>query len=128
MTAKQILDETIQYYSEDPNRVAKTDEGCSYFKDNKECAVGRCLINSQEIETLVSLSEDFFEEHLGGSDAENLNELLKTKGSSLEEKLQEKYRGHKINFWMKLQALHDRHDWTMAVSEEQKQRILDADL
>ena len=59
MTTKQILDETIQFYSEDPNKVSRTDDGCFYLKNDKECAVGRCLINSQEIETLVSLSEDF---------------------------------------------------------------------
>ena len=111
MTAKQILDETIQYYSEDPNRVARDSLGCYYLKDGKMCAFGRCMTNPIEAPMKAQVH------------------LWKVNGDDVDSYLKSEYRGHKVSFWKAIQDLHDcKYNWTTPVSETVYQRILDADL
>jgi hypothetical protein len=43
-TRTEIIQETVDYYSEDVSRRAVTDGGCEYLtKDGRSCAVGRCF-------------------------------------------------------------------------------------
>ena len=94
-TAKEIIEETIQYYSEDTSRRALEEGGCQYTtEDGNHCAVGRCL--EEEYQTT-----DF--------------EYNQTKGviqlvdyyQTMDNILREEYRGHPTDLWERLQRLHD---------------------
>ena len=125
MTKKEIVEETLAYYEEDPERRAIHPESgeCMYnLKDKgslgkwngkyKHCAVGRCLDEKYKMEgealpgnsdtdsvDVTALANKI-------SDAYNLETKLK-----LDDLLDPKYRGHKIGFWKQLQQLHDREDY-----------------
>ena len=45
-TKTQIIEETFNYYNEDPSRRAKSDGKCQYLDvSGNMCAFGRCEIN-----------------------------------------------------------------------------------
>ena len=94
MTKTEIINETVKFYSEDPNRRAIEGSSCLYYYRTEsgvqKCAVGRCLIKPGKTQD-------------GGvfmvfGDSCNLNKALKPK-----------YRGHSLEFWEDLQAIHDSH-------------------
>lgn len=99
-TARQIIEETVQYYSEDPTRRGLSNNNDCMYKtlDGKMCAVGRCMLES-ELEKIV-VSEKFNDwsvdevfEALGLDDHDGL--------------LKPEYRGQSLGFWSDLQILHD---------------------
>lgn len=102
LSKSEILNETIQYYSEDTNRraVKRTTDGtllnCMYNTENgNHCAIGRCLKDKHKEKGL-----DFKGNH---EDAWGLNEMY----GMLDNILEEKYHGHVLEFWEMLQNLHD---------------------
>ncbi len=100
-----LLDETVKYYEEDPNRraVAKDTNGdtiCRYrTEDGRKCAVGRCLETyDASIESWSADKKDFTA--VGDF-------IIK------EEYFFEKYKGFNRSFWTELQLLHDgKQYWT----------------
>lgn len=92
MTAIELIDETVEYYSQDTSRRAvDEDDFCSYKKKGKMCAVGRCILKKQNTK-------------LTGS-AKNINRCGKM--INLEDILKTKYKGFPMDLWMDLQAIHD---------------------
>jgi hypothetical protein len=111
-TKVEIINETVEYYSQDPeNRRSVNSSGsCFYFNNSKKCAIGRCMLNPQEQEEkgdvfdLISIDIlEFAEEEVDTiSNRAILDSLLK-----------EEYRGHEILFWDGLQKLHDfGYNWS----------------
>lgn len=104
-TKKEIILETVEYYSVDPAGRRGYDEKlntCLYLtQDGKMCAVGRCCIEPStewegDVQTL----------------AEDRGEEIEEGYLSIDNLLKEEYRGYDIEFWQDLQALHDgRHNW-----------------
>lgn len=104
MTKLEILEETVAFYSEDVDRRAYTEgEGCVYnTEDGKHCAVGRCLLPK-----LKELGTGFV-----GNFSTAVSELADRRDiTNLDSLLQEKYRGHNIEFWTDLQILHDSNSY-----------------
>jgi hypothetical protein len=105
-TKTEIINETATYYSEDISKRAKNGGDCSYFKNNKMCAVGRCLINPGKVEkeTIIALENCKIE----STSVQEFKKLY----NNLDDLLQEEYRGHDFDFWQALQNLHDYdHNW-----------------
>lgn len=94
LTAVEIIEETVNYYSEDVNRRAvKKDElgdsYCEYLSANGNmCAVGRCMSDPS----------------LFDNDERITNILNKYKEEDI---LKPQYLGHEQEFWRGLQRLHD---------------------
>lgn len=96
-TMTQILDETIEFYSEDPDRRSMETSGKCYYwhdfaeeygmnpdeHDIKQCAVGRCITNGQAVPQ---------------GDICSVFNLVTFK---------KEYTGHSVRFWSALQRLHD---------------------
>lgn len=92
MTKCEIIQETVDWYSEDLNRRAIVYDLCFYYSacDNKMCAVGRCLIDPKPL----------------AHDNKAIVDLMRCK-TVLDEHFKEQYRGHGPEFWLDLQSLHD---------------------
>lgn len=111
---KSILDETVQYYSEDiKRRAVSANRGCHYITpDGRMCAVGRCLSNPTEVQN----------SEISGEWAEK---VLTEVGV-----LKPKYKQAKsLGFWRDLQNLHDKEsNWQEGSLTEQgeflRKRIL----
>lgn len=87
-----LLNETVQYYSEDTSRRAIVNGACRYkTHDGRMCAVGRCLK-----EGVI----DYY--HHNSLSVSGLLQYYKE-----EEILKEEYVGFNERFWLKLQDLHD---------------------
>lgn len=85
MTEEEIVLETIKYYRTHPRSLSEsTAGGCRYIGPNGErCAFSRCCTaKSQFVE---------------GDACDRQPEA----------RLQRKYKGHPIDFWLDLQSLHD---------------------
>jgi len=117
LSSKEILQETIEYYGKDPDeRRAVKHNSCVYnYKTEytiKHCAVGRCLLPKYQLMSNATWNEDVSAADL--AEAQNhYNGLedkydLPEKYLSLDDMLQEKYRGRTTRFWVELQNLHDR--------------------
>ena len=96
-TIKEIVEETLAFYEEDPSRRAVAESGmCVYEADNgNRCAVGRCLlpeVDAKDLEGGVL--------HLHRN-SDPIHPL------ALDPLLKEEYRGHPAEFWKELQTLHD---------------------
>ena len=94
----EILQETIEYYSEDISRrslVSRT--GFYHSIDGKQCAVGRCL--KKEFTQLGH--------KMPGNDFDLLGLIIVNQANSLDELLLSKYQGAPLLFWRDLQNLHD---------------------
>lgn len=93
-TKKEILEETIEFYNENPESRGYSDlEGCKYFvSENKLCAVGRCLIDPEGFQIEFG--------NLAIADLESFSDFW--------ENFKEEYRVEDIFFWQHLQDLHDR--------------------
>lgn len=103
MTAVEIINETVEYYSADVSRRSVSPEGGCYYKleiegeETKYCAVGRC-----------------FDQSVADMDHQNgvFHYLTDLKDkNSLDEDLLPQYKGHPIEFWNTLQMLHDRNGY-----------------
>lgn len=115
----EILNETVQFYSEDVSRRSKYLGACVYNGDNgSHCAVGRCFTPSLKAEgkKLAKNQECDIENFL---EARNLD--------SIDSVLDEKYHGHNLQFWTELQRLHDLDiHWTdKGLSEMGEYRVND---
>lgn len=96
----EILEETVQYYSEDVRqRGVEAREGCRYLiKKGNMCAVGRCMI--EPTTQMSGRVQILYVNHRVGF-------------ANLENYLKPEYRGHPVGFWSDLQSLHDGSDyWT----------------
>lgn len=95
-TRSQIIEETINYYSDSKKRGLSDKNICQYItKDGNMCAVGRCLINPSDPKLVAEDGDDTVQVE----DIENLDNLLK-----------EEYRGHPLDFWTHLQMWHDSNN------------------
>lgn len=95
-TVKEIVEETIAYYSEDVNRRNYDEKKgqCMYYTNGKTCAVGRCLENPE----------------LFSKEADGAEIFIRKWGANI---FKEEYRGHDYSFWKELQDLHDSdHYWS----------------
>lgn len=112
LSAIEIIDETVQYYSEDPKRRAQSVKdiwkegdpiGSKYMYqyitiDGRMCAVGRCMIAPQiEWEGYANYIES-------SNDIEGYN-------GELDNLLKEKYKGHPEEMWAAIQSLHDTDEY-----------------
>ena len=108
-TKTEIINETVAYYSENPlNKRSKNPlSGCHYSKQNKMCAVGRCLIDPDKIEKETNIA--LVNIKIESTSVKDLEKLFK----NLDELFKEEYRGHDSDFWQALQNLHDYdYHWT----------------
>lgn len=98
MTESEIIQETIDYYSEDITRRGLQGGRCVYNSDSGgHCAVGRCLMSKYHKQGKT----------LKGN-ANSVSLLIRVQEvKTLDDLLDEKYRGHHINFWEMLQQFHD---------------------
>jgi hypothetical protein len=106
-TAIEIIDETVAFYGDDPKgrrSLGLSSVGnvtCFYHgEEGKKCAVGRCLTDSG----LEKAHEFEKSPPPTGASVKEFDSKFE-----LELNLIEVYRGHSIDFWKDLQALHD-HD------------------
>lgn len=107
LTAEEILDETIAFYGADPagrrstvrvHQEMTTTESCRYVSpEGNRCAVGRCLTERAAKEAA---------RHHNTRSVGYLAEIT-TPWSSFDPLLRPRYRGHSLDFWSDLQALHD---------------------
>lgn len=106
-TMMEILDETLNYYVGHPERraIGDTKPGCYYLSPNGQmCAVGRCCIDPKNGDTEDKYNLWSF----------SLTQDRYWSNAILNDHLKEEYRGHPINFWIKLQQLHDcNHYWNL---------------
>lgn len=108
LSKEQIVDETVNFYSEDTKRrataigeVSDTKDPlgstCVYnTEDGRHCAVGRCLLPVYHEQGVNLLGNDKI-----------LDDLLMDNDKELDDMLQKQYRGQTKSFWFKLQRLHD---------------------
>lgn len=99
MTKTEILNETVAFYSADPQKLRSYNgTACVYNGENgTHCAIGRCLLKElrDRGHELIGNFTDFVD-------------LYERNGAtSLDDILEEKYRGHDEDFWAELQSLHD---------------------
>lgn len=101
-TKIQIIDETVEAYSDPNNRAIHRGENefdmdiCSYLTaDGKMCAFGRCELKPIDCRKTVEdrVRDMDFEQYIR---QENIDKLLKPE-----------YRGHELCFWSDVQRLHD---------------------
>ena len=100
MTALEIIEETVAYYSEDTTRRAVTSDGsCLYTTaSGNHCALGRCL--QEEFQTTKF-------KYNGECGSYVLDDKM-----GLENILRDEYKGHDKRLWSDLQELHDvRDNW-----------------
>ena len=91
MTKLEILDETVEYYKNNPRS-----QQVYLDTDGSMCAVGRCVINPEDFQNRSNRAG------LYGIVSLQRNGLFSDKD------LKEQYRGnHSIDFWSDLQQFHD---------------------
>jgi hypothetical protein len=95
-TKLEILNEIVNYYSEDTNRRAVEGMSCVYITpDNRRCAVGICLTDPSLMLGNKAINDDYF--MLNEDEFKpDILDLFKPE-----------YRINDINFWSNLQSLHD---------------------
>ena len=96
---QDILKDTVDYYREDPaNRRSVTDDGdCMYTWGNNHCAVGRFLKEEYQDETWDENNKSVNELSLNTDDGD----------WSIDWCLVDKAKGLDLNFWIRLQDVHD---------------------
>ena len=97
---KDILKDTINYYSEDPDNRRSIDEdgNCMYTWGNNHCAIGRYLKEEYQREDWTE-NDMSVHELCGYSDG----------GTNLDWCLREDVHGLDADFWKNLQDFHDSH-------------------
>ena len=109
MTKVEIINIVASHYNLS-NRATNHRGQCQYItSDGKMCAVGMC-IEDDKIQHLKGAIMDV----IGLNDEWGLQVILK-----------EEYRGHSVDFWTELQALHDiEGHWTdEGLSKEGKKEV-----
>jgi hypothetical protein len=107
-TKQEIINETVEYYKDASKRgYDEVEETCMYLTEGGNmCAVGRCLIPGSKMEMEVTNHVNRGE-YLAMEDCKtSVMKIL-----NLEEILKPEYRGHSIEFWTRLQNLHDSHEF-----------------
>ena len=100
MTKKEIIIETVNHYSQNPEQLrSKINGTCLYNGDNTHCAVGRCMLTKYK-------KQGKNLEFNKGYSVWSVSTLV-IKKESIDEILSPKYRGHSREFWEELQDLHD---------------------
>tara|TARA_R100001244_G_scaffold98346_1_gene73464 strand:+ start:886 stop:1287 length:402 start_codon:yes stop_codon:yes gene_type:complete len=104
MNSTEIINETVKYYTDNPNmRAVDYDGSCLYnTSDGRHCAIGRCLSKKYkdqgwELSGNAAGLDSLVEDNLG-----------KSPGNSLDDMLMPRYRGQSFEFWDRLQKFHDR--------------------
>lgn len=98
LTAEQIIDETVEFYRNNPRAFDTENHSCVYLdQDGNKCAHSRCIdpeqVNLEQIHHFTC-AQDLIKKH-----DDNIH--------------LEKYRGHSPEFWGKIQDLHDLDkNWT----------------
>lgn len=88
-----LLEDTVKYYSEDTSRRAMEENDCVYLtEDGRKCAVGRFLV------------ENFDYTHFNS--CYSVKDLYTQYGNT-DKFLTSECRGYNIDFWQRLQGLHD---------------------
>ena len=115
LTKEEILNETVDYYKNNPRSITGAGAGgsdmsmissCMYNStiDGQEthCAVGRCFNDEVKNTNLGDLANEM-----------TVDELLEKLGLlTVDDLLEDKYKGHKITFWRSLQGFHDSsYNW-----------------
>jgi hypothetical protein len=96
MTKIEIINETVNFYSEDTSRRSKNLGKCMYNSgDGRHCAIGRCFLPEYREQ-----SSNFEGNSLGV-------EELSFNYDGLDKLLLNEYRGHSTRFWVDLQWIHD---------------------
>lgn len=133
LTNLEIAEETIKYYSEDPNRRGydTREERCVYLlksiydpidENDKKCAVGR-MIDWDMVAEYGIRPEELNE--LGSVDDVFNSDLFETKGISLIDILKEKYKNVDYNLLKNLQFYHDSYiTWTDKEEKEKREKKL----
>lgn len=100
LTKAEIIDETVAFYSEDPEgrRAVDEDGVCQYVvpKSGCRCAVGRCM--TKRGVARAQRQQD--------ATSGSLWSLVRKFGD-LDCLLFARYRGHGVGFWAEVQTLHD---------------------
>lgn len=108
MTASELIQETVDFYSADTTRRSIGSDGlCVYQAPNGNmCAVGRCMTAEAATENAKS--------------SQSVDEL-----DNLDSILQPKYRGHSTGFWENLQFIHDAGgNWNaQGITDQGKERV-----
>ena len=95
---QDLLKETVDYYREDPSgRRCMTDDGdCMYTWGKKHCAIGRYMRTEYQDETWENNNM-------------SVNELssFADDGCNIDWCVVEKAQGLDLNFWIRLQDMHD---------------------
>lgn len=120
LTYSDVLKETVEYYSEDPQRRAKDHTGtCSYkTKEGKMCAVGRCIVHPELFQEAGAGDYDSLLGYIPNKDTEITLKTIyeKLNEQTIEENaisiiLKDEYKHLRDNdFWANLQWLHDLDD------------------
>jgi len=111
----ELLNDTVAFYSADPNRRAMNGDNCRYIADNgNKCAFSR-LCSNEGAELLHKNQE--------GKKCSNA-----LRDNEFKAKLGLKYPELPANFYIDLQALHDKnHNWAplglSTIGEEVVERI-----
>lgn len=103
-TQKEIIDETLKYFEENPFGWSKEEGSCYLTEDGLPCAVGRCMLDP------------------GKAEEENKNTVIDFLPADLEVRLKPEYRGHGRHFWAALQHWHDTMCWLDMGDSADKER------
>jgi len=91
LTKHQIIDETVDFYTNNPRAIIANGYGCTYVTEiGLLCAHSRCLIEEYRTQALGYASD-----------------VIDSFGDSVH---QDPYRGHDAEFWLHIQGLHDNPD------------------
>lgn len=110
MTALEIVNETIAFYTEDPTRRAVAGNKCVYLtEDGKSCAVGRCFLpDTVFIGPILDTPKDKVNSVLGSV---NVLACHSTRGAvfspEVDAYFQPQYRNQLFDLWLDLQSWHD---------------------
>lgn len=108
-TKLEILDETVQYYTEDPKRRATTKGPlgrnlCVYLaEDGRMCAFSRCMIDPSRAKDVATPCGDMVERLLG--------KRVRTDEVIPVGILKPEYDGYTIHFWLQIQGIHDSGEY-----------------
>lgn len=109
LTAIEIIDETVAFYSADVSRRSKKEDGgCAYAgKGGTKCAYSRCWregVWRKEYEDKIVISFSM---------------------PKPDELVEERYKGHDPSFWLQLQRFHDNDNYwdEMGLTDEGREYV-----
>ena len=114
MTKKEILYEIFEGpegYIKNPKQVAINDMGRCFYKQDETgnmCAVGRCLLPEEQLINSIGKGRPYeYLNNIGNIEEVNCQLPMFKKLETIDDILQEKYRGHCLDFWVNVQDIHD---------------------